>query len=80
MNSEDKPDDKRWRRRTERRHSPPPSVLHKRQMRRTDETECKAVSGHGVHRRSTSFVLHCDVEERGKKLGGWAEGGGGQEG
>lgn len=47
-----------------RRHNPPPSLYTKRQMRRTDETECKAVSGRSVHRRSSSFVLHRDVEER----------------
>lgn len=49
----------------------PPLVLHKRQMRRTDETECKAVSGRSVHRRSTSFVLHRDVEEREEIKRGW---------
>lgn len=65
-----------------RRHSPPPSIYTKRQMRRGDETESEAVSGRSVHRRSSSFVLHGDVEEReeirrGRLVVGRGGGGGG---
>lgn len=70
MNSEEKGDDKRRWQHTEETQ-PSPLVLHKRQMRRTDETECKAVSGRSVHRRSSSFVLHRDVEEREEIRRGW---------